>query len=451
MNNRRQTSRVLSNFRFLVAQYWAYLLVGSNVAVILSVTLYPYTFINQDYLSLIMLLKGFFKPNSDLYDVISNVLLFLALGFGVGRIFQQRFSGKGLILIISLLLSANLSLMVEILQIFLPRRTSSLWDLGANVLGGVLGTVAFYLWKPAQRGLNMSRRSKSRLSFAALSYASLILCLMFSLQRNHNFSNWNSNFPLSIGNEQTGDRPWNGMISQVYFANRSLSTAEVSQILIPERSRDPTLPWLTGYQLTGNGDYPDQNGLSPDLEWRKYPPESQAENQGMIALTQEHWLLTPKPATELIQAIQKTSQFSLLTTVATRDINQTGPARIISLAASPFRRNLTIGQQGSSLIVRLRTPLSGLGETNTNLTFPDIFADTNRHQLLLNFEQNTLQLFVDKSEEVSTLKLSPEILFFHFLPAIGIRNFQVTPSNQWMLQLAFYVLVLSLPATLLLL
>ncbi len=423
---------------------------------IVIVTLFPYTFIARNYLSILGILKYSLRPTSDIYDVISNIVLFLALGFGLARIFYQRFSRKLLILIISLILSTKLSLIVETLQIFLPKRTPSVFDLLANILGCVLGVAVFYLWESyfstrlsgfryfAKRWL-----TKSRLALIALSYGALISFLMFSLHRANNLSNWDTSFPLSVGNERTGDRPWNGMISQIYFANQSLSPAEITQVFTEEHSRDYSAPWITAYQLTGNENYGDQNGLSPDLRWLKYPPQESQE--GMISLTQNHWLLTSEPVTELIQSIRQTSQFSLLTTVATGDTHQTGPARIISLSPDPFRRNLTIGQQGSRLVVRLRTPLIGLGGSSPELAFSGIFADTNPHQLLLNFDQNTLQLFVDKTEEVYTLSLSPEILFFCFLPAIGIRNFQITPINQWMLKLVFYTIVLSFPAITLLL
>ena len=171
----------------------------------------------------------------------------------------------------------------------------------------------------------------------------------------------------------------------------------------------------------------------------------------MISLSHKHWLSTLEPVTKLIQSIRQTSQFSLLTTVATSDIHQTGPARIISLSANPSLRNLTIGQQGSRLIVRLRTSLSGAGKSNTNLAFSGIFTDTNFHRLLLNFNRNTLQLFIDNPQEIYVIRLSPAILFAHLLPAIGIRNLQITPSNQLILQLIFYSFILSFPAALLLL
>ncbi len=441
-----------------LSKYWALFLVGVNISLILIVTLFPYTFIARDHLTLVGLL-GLLKYSVyspvDIDDIISNILLFIPLGLGLARIFQQRFSDKQLTLITSLIISLSLSLTVETLQIFLPKRTPSVFDLLTNILGGVLGAVLFYLWKSyfstrlsEFRYLATRLLTKSRLAFITLSYGALVFCLMFSLARTNNFSNWDLTFPLLVGNERTGDRPWNGIISQVYFANRSLSATEINQVFTREQFRDSTAPWITAYQLAGNEDYLDQNRLSPDLEWMGYPPQD--ENQGMISVTQQHWLLTQEPVTKLIEAIRETSQFSLLTTVATRDTHQTGPARIISLSADPLKRNLTIGQQGSRLVVRIRTRLTGVGGSSPELAFPGIFADTNPHQLLFNFDQKKLQLFIDETEKIYTLNLSPEILFFHFLPAIGIRNFQVTPMNQWILKLAFYGIVLSFPVTFLL-
>ena len=449
MSNCRNITKLFHNLLIVLFKYWTVFLVGSSIFLILIVTLYPYTFISQvNLFQVVVQFRQSLNSTTDIYDAIANILLFSSLGFGLAGIFYKQFLGWRFIVFLNLIISASLSLTIETLQLFLPTRTSSVLDLFTNVMGGFLGTVAFYFCKSlAVKFLVKRWLTKSRLIFIAISYTTLVLCLIFSLHRSNNLSNWDSSFPLLVGNESTGDRPWNGMMSQIYFANRSLSTAEITQVLTKKPVRDLSI-WTTAYQLTGKNDYLDQNGLSPNLEWRGYPPDRQ--NKGMISLSQKHWLSTLEPVTKLIQSIRQTSQFSLLTTVATSDIHQTGPARIISLSADPSLRNLTIGQQGSRLIVRLRTPLSGAGKSNTNLAFSGIFTDTNVHRLLLNFNRNTLQLFVDNPQEIYVIKLSPAILFAHLLPAIGIRNLQITPSNGWILQLIFYSLILSLPSALLL-
>ena len=42
-----------------------------------------------------------------------------------------------------------------------------------------------------------------------------------------NFSTWNKSFPLSLGNEPTGDRPWRGEMHLVAIYNRALTLSEI--------------------------------------------------------------------------------------------------------------------------------------------------------------------------------------------------------------------------------
>ena len=44
-----------------------------------------------------------------------------------------------------------------------------------------------------------------------------------------NFSNWDASYPLMLGNEATGNRPWSGRIFLVAIYNRDLSAAEILQ------------------------------------------------------------------------------------------------------------------------------------------------------------------------------------------------------------------------------
>lgn len=442
MNHQRNLLKPLANLSLGGSRHWAVWLAIANLAIILGVTLFPYRFLVRDSLEMNRQLYIALHPTGDLWDLVANILLFPGLGFGVAGILKRRS-----LVIFSLIICFNVSLLVEVLQLFLPQRNPSILDLAGNTLGGIIGGGVFALcqvyspdllsWKAIIKGW----LSKRKLIYLALGYSSFVCCLIFSLQSQNNFSNWDTGFPLVVGNEVTGDRPWQGTVSQIYLAQHSLSPPEVAQVFGYDQGENQTIPWLTAYQLQGRGTYRDRQGLSPPLEWQ--------QSSHHLSLTTNNWLSTKQPVTNLSKAIQGTSQFSILTTVATAATQQSGPARIISIAADPYRRNLTLGQQGSSLIVRLRTPLSGAGTTNINFTFPNLFTDTNPHQLLLNFARHRLQLIVDHPGKISTLSLSPAILFFHCLPAIGLRNFQITPWNIWILRSLFYGLIFCLPAALL--
>jgi translation elongation factor EF-G len=47
-------------------------------------------------------------------------------------------------------------------------------------------------------------------------------------QNTTNLSTWKLNYPLLLGNEKTGDRPWSGYISEVSIADRAFSQRDIS-------------------------------------------------------------------------------------------------------------------------------------------------------------------------------------------------------------------------------
>src|SRR5262249_21480368 len=127
---------------------------------------------------------------------------------------------------------------------------------------------------------------------------------------------------------------------------------------------------LAWYQWTDQS-YRDAVHKLPVLTWN-----GQAEcGQGReILLGPENWLETAGPATYLTRRIALTSQFTLGVTMAPEETYQTGPARLVSVSVDPFRRNLTLGHEGKSLVVRLRTPQTGENGLNPELIVPGIFA-----------------------------------------------------------------------------
>lgn len=452
MNMRRKTSKK-RYLQSISSRQWTSVLVAVSILLVLLGTLSPFQWSDTSHLSYTEILDIFFNSYGTPEDLIINVFLFLPLGFGVAAILWQKWSGRVENLFISGLLSLSLSLAVEILQLFLPGRSSSVGDLVTNTIGGILGAAFFHLaqsrffpYFPLLAQPRKKLLSPLILLLSNCVYLVLLVSLFISLIHASNFSTWDTTFPLLIGNERTGDRPWDGQISQVYIANQSLTESKISQILEREQSRDlARYPWMTSYPLIGSGNYPDKSKHLPDLVWQGTPPITKDEK--MISVSQKHWLATQGPATELIQAIQETSQFTLFATIATSDLQQTGPARIISISTDSYSRNLTVGQQGSQLVVRLRTLVSGANGSAPELIFPGIFTDTNSHQLLLTYDNSTLRLYFDGVEQSDFLTLSPEILFFRFLPTICIP-FEVSAMNHWLLKGLFYILVCILPITL---
>ena len=100
-------------------------LLGYVTLIILLLTLNPF------YVSLPQELRV--SWTTTLSDALSNILLFLPIGF-LYRLTGGNFRG-------ALLTGAGVSLSIEIIQLFIPARTSSVPDLVCNSLGAMLGAL----------------------------------------------------------------------------------------------------------------------------------------------------------------------------------------------------------------------------------------------------------------------------------------------------------------------
>ncbi|WP_088240893.1 hypothetical protein [Calothrix rhizosoleniae] len=112
----------------------------------------------------------------------------------------------------------------------------------------------------------------------------------------------------------------------------------------------------------------------------------------------------------------------LLTTFATAQISQTGPARIISISKDHDQRNLTLGQDGSDLVLRLRTPIMGNNGTNPQMVIPDVLNNNKSHHLIITYNGSILKFYIDSLSNGYTFNLNPGFALFNCLAAI---------SNPW--------------------
>ncbi len=430
---------------------WASRIFIFSLLLILVVTLFPYDFAFRENASKInyrFLASEFFKLRN-LYDLITNVLLFFPFGFAFSCLMQRkRFAGIKT-LSFTLLTSFCLSFIIEILQLFVPSRSSSLVDIGASILGAFIGFLGFRLGGDKIFGatLNIVKSSKSFLSIKKLTaifigYIILIFLTTLVWQNSGSLSNWNQTFPLSLGNEPTGNRPWKGYISELYVANKAVSDQEAESAFFSEIPFSAIKKYLVAvYQLRGTGSYPDLTGQLPDLSWRENSPTIQ-DRRG-VSLDSNHWLETKSSVALMTQKIAATSQFTIGAVVATADTMQNGPARIISLSADDESRNFTLGQRGSDLVFRVRTPVTGKNATSYQLNVPNIFGDTKNHQILLTYEGSILTIYIDGVKQPYSLKLIPEVMIFQLLPfdanSINLEIYKILYYGLIFIPLGFFL------------
>jgi glycopeptide antibiotics resistance protein len=380
-----------------------------SVLLILFMTLYPFNF-SYSYQGFFWhyVLGNFYHP-SDLNDFIVNVCLFIPFGFNLTYLLY-KLNLKWLLTLGSILLASfSLSFIVESLQAFLPSRSSTISDLIGNTMGGFIGLLCLNLAnsKLGQRLGQFFLFSRKGLTFCLISYTTLILALSIPVPRITNLNNWNLNFPLSLANETTGDNPWQGEISELYLADRALEKEQIAKVFSDDITSLDRKSIVAHYQLIDKNqyNYQDLAGNSPSLLWQTKDITSQFN--GNKFFDRKYWLSTEKPATVINNKIRQTSQFTLITTVATADPNQSGPARIISLSGNHLVRNFALAQEGSSLVFRLRTPVTTEDGTNPHLVIPGVFTNGKSHRIVVTYSNLVLKLYIDNLKNFYYLEFTP--------------------------------------------
>jgi hypothetical protein len=308
----------------------------------------------------------------------------------------------------------------------------------------------YYLWSFKLRDfrLKITQPSKAYCSLQSLTVALagyLLLCFLIAIafQRTTHLSSWDPTFSLLLGNETTRDRPWKGYISDLSIANRAISKPEVEQLFSGLRTLSHIeKPLIASFHLTGHEAYPDRTHHISALTWRgKHPSTLQDPSQGVF-LDGDRWLETISPAKVLTNKIRETSQFTLDTTVATSDITQTGPARIVSLSKGSHQRNFTLGQDASTLIFRLRTRLTGNNGNSPELRIPDIFTDTNPHRILVTYDRQVIQFYIDRAQQAYSFEIGPGMIVARsLLMRFGEWNANLKTTNTQIYNFLYYGLI----------
>jgi len=364
----------------------AYLILPLSVLLILYLTLEPYTFRFGELwasASPLTLVGRFLGGPSDPEDAINNHVLFMPLGFAMACLLQGRVS-RPLGLLAAIGVGAALSLGVELLQLFLPGRTSTVLDVRSNSLGSGMG---WGLWLAAQLWLS----SRRRLRLGLLAYLALALLALFTVPVDSTLSSWDRSFALHVGNEQSGDRPWQGAVTRLQLADHVLTADALAAAASPAQ---PSATLLADYVPSALGGLVDRTGQQPALL-------PQQREDGTT------WLTTGTAVRPLTERLAATSQFTLIATVATASTSQSGPARIISLSESPTQRNFTLGQAGDDLVFRLRMPLTGPNGVWPEFRARGIFATTAAQRLVLTYDGQQLQLAVDGASYPVVLRFTP--------------------------------------------
>lgn len=418
-------------------------IVGVSVFLIGYFTLFPFDFFFKKAPSLVEIFRNFDLTLTQSYalaDFPRNVLLFVPLGFGLaGLLFARNGHRAGSYLWI-LLIGTGLSLMVEVLQAYALLRFPSFADVLANGLGTAVGILIFHFYGSSiLAGIGrLADQAKAFFTFRRalityILYVFLWLSISYLMKNQVQLSNWDDQYPLLLGNELTQDRPWQGVIQQLHIGDRALTVEEVIRLF----KGDSTVNLgqiVASYDFTGD----DTNNF-PTLHWKGDGPPHTG-GRGVI-LSEEQWLQSDQPAAAISQALENSSQFSMELRAASNDLTQTGPARIVSISEDPYLRNLTVGQQETDLVLRLRNPLAGLSGGQPELILPNVFIDHAFHRIVITYDGVIVRFYIDDPANVFTIELIPSIAFFTKFFPNDVEQMRINYGNMFIFRLLFSALI----------
>lgn len=90
----------------------------------------------------------------------------------------------------------------------------------------------------------------------------------------------------------------------------------------------------------------------------------------------------------LLETCKLSNQLTIEGVIATSNLDQDGPARIITFSKDTGNRNFTLGQDGDNLILRLRTPRTGPNGLNPQLDLSKIRVGEPMHVIVSYFPGN---------------------------------------------------------------
>ncbi len=352
------------------------------------------------------------KPQN-IFDFPRNILFFLPFGFGLSGVLAHHSrtepdsSKVGRRVFVAGML---LSIIMESIQLFIPLRVSSLADVAANSIGALAGYGLFRAWEMGiGRALDryITRRN---LLFGLALYAIGIALLTAYLINRVRLTNWDTSFPLVVGNEVTGDRPWQG---------------SVQSLMMDVRCDDPLPPAVSvDYDFSGEAPYRNvsRRGDEPSLNWSAGPVTPQTGDG--VTTGPGEWLITTSPFENFSNYARHCHHIAIHSIVTAANPAQSGPARIVSISADTYHRNITLGQEGDALVIRLRTPAAGENGYKPELIVPGLFAEQQPKDLWVRYDAPMLVVRVNGNAEEYGLSLAPGVAFFTDL---------ISDNDHWMI------------------
>lgn len=156
---------------------------------------------------------------------------------------------------------------------------------------------------------------------------------------------WEPVLQYLLGEEVAG---WPVDRRDLIFLWHTATTPELNEVYLPEQDE-----WIRCHPLADGAARLSRDGA-------------------MVFSGEDARFLSKEAGERLTEACRRTNALALECVIRPISLDQEGPARIISCSSGSNSRNLTLGQEGQQLVIRLRTPLTGLNGTKPQILFGDL-------------------------------------------------------------------------------
>jgi len=417
---------------------------------ILYLTLFPFrlNFTALQFFQRSPFLLGASSKSIRSLDFVLNVLLFVPFGFGMTAQLRKRGASQAMAMMGAFIAGAFTSYCVELLQFYIPTRSSGWDDVLSNSLGAVVGFVLFDRFGDMVRQLLSKCEaaldtwlSVPRTWVMLLIYLGFFFGISIPLQKETRLSDWDASFPLFIGGDATGEHAWKGQISRFQIWNRALPEPLAKKLTAGESAPDAETGLLAAYEFTSGAPFgppfEDKRKFLPSLNWMaSQPPVPESRSP---QLNGNSWLGSKIPVTNLTAELEKTNQFSLQVVCASAE-GLDADQRIVSISGLTGLQNLTLRRDGASLVFWFRNPIS-LGRDELPWYAEGVFEPRQLRNIIVSYDGADLSLYVDGKKSPQVYYLSPG--------AALAREFQHLNTSELDGYLATYDALMFIPAGLL--
>ena len=284
--------------------------------------------------------------------VLGNLLLFAPIGFVLGAVGSQRLAAdraggrfgrrdagsvevRRIVLQVAALV-AILTVVVELGQLRVQGRTVSPYDVVMNTAGAAAAAwAALFL---ARRGLDRRILVLGAATSVFLGVVIFLAATGFAASRGLVMDDWNRDHEVLAGDEWGGGREYLGAVDS---------------------------PRICA-------------GTPPD-EWCVEPGAD---------VDARHEVRQAAARTQVVRA----------SAIVTSEGEQSGPARIVTFSRGQDTRNITLGQSGRDLVLRVRTPLGGPNGAKTEFVLPEAVPEGVATEVSAAFESRRAVISVRSSE-----------------------------------------------------